>query len=118
MIRLLIILWAAPFIVACGSSCEQDSSPAYIIQTSENPYPMNRRSTDLEIVSARWTNHTTNEEGSAIVYQDYGCIFPFGCGTLTHIEASIPLSPGLNRVTLYEDDGDCEWKDENEITLI
>lgn len=117
MIRLLSILWTAPFLVACGTSCEQDSSPANIIQTSENPYQMVRRSTDLDIVSARWINHTTHEAGSATVYQDYGCIFPFGCGTLTHIEASIPLSPGLNRVTFYEGEKDCEWEDENEITL-
>lgn len=117
MIRLLLILWAISFQVGCGTSCEQDSAPVNIIQTSENPYQLFRRSTDLEIESARWENHTTNGAGSAVVYQDYGCIIIFGCGTLTHIEASIPLTPGLNRVTFYEDDGDCEWEDENEITL-
>ena len=117
MIRFLGILWTASFLAACGTSCEQDSAPANIIQTSENPYQLFRKSTDLDIVSARWENHTTNERGNATVYQDYGCIFPFGCGTLTHIEASIPLAPGLNRVTFYEDEGDCEWDDENEITL-
>lgn len=117
MIRLLCVLWTTFFLVACGTSCEQDSAPANIIQTTDNPYQIYRLSTDLDIVSARWENRTTSERGSATVYQDYGCILILGCGTLTHIKASIPLSPGLNRVTFYEDEGDCEWKDENEIIL-
>ncbi len=117
MTRLLGILWATSLLAACGTSCDQDGTPLSIIRTSDNPYELTRRSTDLEIVSARWSNQTTGSSGSAIVYQDYGCIFLFGCGTLTHIEASIPLSPGLNRITFYENDGECEWKDEMEITL-
>ncbi|MFT5116341.1 MAG: hypothetical protein ACI8P9_005711 [Parasphingorhabdus sp.] len=117
MIRLLSILFTVSFLAGCGTSCDQAEKLGWVIQTSENPYQLFRRSTDLDIVSARWENHTTNERGGATVYQDYGCILFFGCGTLTHIEASIPLAPGLNRVTFYEDEGDCEWKDENEITL-
>ena len=117
MLRHLCIPFAAAILAGCGSSCDEDSGPVNLIQTSENPYRLLRRSTDLEIEAARWENHTTNEKGDAIVYQDYSCIFPIGCGTFTHIEASIPLLPGLNKVTVYEDDGDCEWKDENEITL-
>jgi major membrane immunogen (membrane-anchored lipoprotein) len=117
MVRILSVLCTAFFLTACGTSCDQDSSPASIIQTSQNPYQLSRRSTDLDIVSARWENQTTNEIGGATVYQDYGCIFLFGCGTLTHIDASIPLSPGLNRVIFYEDEGDCEWREDIEITL-
>lgn len=117
MIRFCCVLGATLSLAACGSSCEQDSSPASIISTSENPYQISRKSTDLDIVSARWVNHTTGESGSAIVYQDYACVWPLWCGTWTHMEASIPLSPGLNRVTFYEKSDGCEWKDENEITL-
>ncbi len=118
MVRLLCIVGVVSILAGCGSSsCDEDGETAYIIQTSENPYQLQRRSTDLDIESMRWENYTTGEAGSGIVYQDYGCIFPFGCGTLSHIEASIPLSPGLNRVSIFEDEGDCEWEDEYEITL-
>ena len=117
MIRFLCVLGASLSLAACGSSCEEDVGPARIIKTSENPYRIFRRSSDLDITSARWINHTTNESGSAMVYQDYACIFPFGCGTWSHMDASIPLDPGLNRVTFFETSDGCEWRDENEITL-
>ena len=118
MTRLFCVLGTTLLLAACGPSCEQDIGPASIIETSDNPYRIFRRSTDLDISSARWVNYTTNQSGSALVYQDYACVFPFGCGTWTHMDASIPLSPGLNRVTFYETSDGCEWRDENDITLL
>lgn len=117
MDRIFCVLGASLLLSACGSSCEDDVGPASIIETSSNPYQIFRRSTDLDIVSARWENHTTNQSGTATVYQDYACVFPIGCGTWTHIEASIPLTRGLNRVSFYEKSDGCEWRDENDITL-
>lgn len=118
MIRLYGVLMTSLLLAACGPSCEDDVGPASIIETSDNPYRIFRRSTDLDITSARWENHTANQSGSALVYQDYACVWPLWCGTWTHMDASIPLSPGLNRVTFYETSDGCEWRDENEITLM
>lgn len=117
MIRLFCVLGTSLLLAACGSSCEEEVGPASIIETSDNPYRYFIKSSDLEITSARWINHTTNESGSALVYQDYACVFLFGCGTWTHMDASIPLSPGLNRVTFYETSDGCEWRDDLDITL-
>ena len=117
MVKILSVLLVTSILTACGTSCEQDGESVKIIETSENPYPLFRRTTDLDIQSARWENRTTGEEGVANVYQDYGCILILGCGTLTHIDAPIYLAPGLNQVQFYEDEGDCEWEETLEITL-
>lgn len=117
MYKIMAVLVATSIVAGCGTSCEQDGTPLSIIQTSENPYQLFQRTTDLEIESARWNNRTTGFEGGASVSQEYGCLNFLGCGTLTVMRATIPLAPGLNQVTFYEDDGECEWKEDLEITL-
>lgn len=101
----------------CSDSCSQDSSDPFPLDTNENPYQYVSHSSDLDIESARWVNETNGSSGDGTVTIVNDCLFLLGCGQWARTEMSIDLNPGLNRVSIYETEDGCEWREDYDITL-
>jgi hypothetical protein len=109
-------------LAGCGSeSCEQDYPPPEQIATSDNPYRISYRTSNVGISQVRWENVTTGDSGTASLEQKYECVpfifFPPICGDWLHVTMDIPLIPGANTVHTYEASDGCEWRDDYVITL-
>lgn len=104
-------------LAGCGNTCEQDYSPPSELNTSQNPYAIDYWSTNLGIDGTSWVNQTTGASGVGVVTQEYHCIFPFGCGTMSHVSNTVELAPGLNTVYTYEQNDGCDWRSDYLITL-
>jgi len=88
--------------------CEQDV-PVSQDSTFTTPYTIGYYTTNFDIRAVRWVNRTTGGSGSAqIVQVDANWLS-------VHME--IPLASGLNNISVYEDDGDCEWREDYLVTL-
>ncbi len=104
-------------ISACKTSCSQDSVPPSQIDTSDNPYRLAYLTTNFDIRAVTWDNRTTGQSGHASLTRVYECVFLFGCGNWLRVEMEISLAPGLNNIRVKEDEGDCKFSDDYQITL-